>query len=475
MRSFGACNDVSADATPTYFFITHFWRAGNQTVEGNENYNMSDHDFHSRVFTTSILSMLFFTGLVGATYLDIQTCPYAAGGANAAAASVFAPEFRVFPCHMVDLLVWVYIACLCIFMRIKWVEYRALSYHWFMADWCYFHNLLLTALLLLTVVHVAPHGDPSVAFGLSKQGDGVVLGFGYRLDVRPIGAAVSRLMDPATRRAFVFVFFGLLGSSAGPILWAIAVWKNALLFHADDKMTSCYLHLAPATVQCMMLHAAFVSVGAAAAAAGGDAASSSAAASATVASVSRALLSESTTLSFIFRTHAVMFAVWQVVYHVANETRSWQRKRTAARLLSSPHSNNADTGVLTQRVTAYTWMLEHPIGGKGGALHRLLFALGPQEVRTKFMFSVIQFGLHVAFLLVGYVPIRASVALWSAEPLLLYTLCFLVLAIRNAAIVMKRWIQKLQAEAAAAAAGAGTGTARPATPVSPAQQAKKQS
>ena len=32
----------------------------------------------------------------------------------------------------------------------------------------------------------------------------------------------------------------------GPLLWGIPMWRNSLVFHSVDKMTSFYLHISPA-------------------------------------------------------------------------------------------------------------------------------------------------------------------------------------------------------------------------------------
>ncbi|CAM9784705.1 unnamed protein product, partial [Sphacelaria rigidula] len=33
--------------------------------------------------------------------------------------------------------------------------------------------------------------------------------------------------------------------SMGPLCWAVPLWRNSLVFHDVDKMTSCYIHLFP--------------------------------------------------------------------------------------------------------------------------------------------------------------------------------------------------------------------------------------
>ena len=41
-------------------------------------------------------------------------------------------------------------------------------------------------------------------------------------------------------------FFGVVfGSAAGPIAVAVLLWRNSLVFHDYERMTSLYVHLVP--------------------------------------------------------------------------------------------------------------------------------------------------------------------------------------------------------------------------------------
>lgn len=406
-----------------------------------------DRDFHARTFTVAVVSLLFFSGLVCSAYLDLQLCLDSRDGSNDGASSqilsVFDPAFMLFPCHLVDVVVWFYVLCFAVFMGHKWFMYKALGWHYFLLDYCYFHNLTLCALLVWSMVDIEP---------ASKGGFGIPLGFGgggggalrpwYRLDVKPIGVAVS-LLSPLGRKLYIFLFFGLLSGSVGALLGAIYIWNNALVFHSEDKMTSCYLHLAPATVQTILLHGAMVSLerrrsaadnnGSGGGSEGDDVVSVSAA---------RELMNSCFSYPFLMASHFAMFLVWQLVYHAVNELRSYQRKKKAKRLAAQ--GVFVETGVLTKRITAYTWMMEKPIGGKSGVGYRFVTCLGMQECRTKFMFSVSQAIIHWVMLTVGYVPMSLTARYWDVWPLLLYIVGFFVFSIRNAAIILKRWIQKLQ-------------------------------
>ena len=98
-----------------------------------------DHQFSPRTFTASLVSVL-----VTASYIDMNMCPYNRQGGSASMdaheappTSVFASNFYIFPCHIIDLLVWVYISCLVAFMAHKWWVYKKQGFHYFLLDFCY--------------------------------------------------------------------------------------------------------------------------------------------------------------------------------------------------------------------------------------------------------------------------------------------------------------------------------------------------
>ena len=82
----------------------------------------------------------------------------------------------------------------------RWYSYKKLKFHYFLFDFCYFTNFL-------TLVYI---WVPSFIIDDSYRGE----------------------------------LFTLCYSSAiGPVLLAIIMWKNSLVPHSIDKMTSLYIHL----------------------------------------------------------------------------------------------------------------------------------------------------------------------------------------------------------------------------------------
>ncbi|KAK4534073.1 hypothetical protein CDCA_CDCA01G0098 [Cyanidium caldarium] len=47
------------------------------------------------------------------------------------------------------------------------------------------------------------------------------------------------------------MFVALFASANGPVLWAVVAWRNALVFHSLDKMTSVFIHVFPPLVTYM--------------------------------------------------------------------------------------------------------------------------------------------------------------------------------------------------------------------------------
>ncbi|GBF97737.1 hypothetical protein Rsub_10901 [Raphidocelis subcapitata] len=89
-------------------------------------------------------------------------------------------------------------------LAVRWAVYRSKRWHYFMFDLCYFANALLLAHCWL-----APHS-----------------------------AALGR------------VTFAL---DTGPLLWSVVAFRNSLVLHSLDKVTSVYLHVAPALVSWALL------------------------------------------------------------------------------------------------------------------------------------------------------------------------------------------------------------------------------
>ncbi|KAI1853445.1 hypothetical protein JX265_012736 [Neoarthrinium moseri] len=96
-----------------------------------------------------------------------------------------------------------YTAQLVYFMPIRYYSYHRRGYHYFLADLCYFVNLLLF---------------------------------------------FSLWVFPGSKRLFVASFCLAFGNNAV----AIIMWRNSLVFHSFDKVTSLFIHIMPcATLHCI--------------------------------------------------------------------------------------------------------------------------------------------------------------------------------------------------------------------------------
>ncbi|KAH9910044.1 hypothetical protein F4778DRAFT_713893 [Xylariomycetidae sp. FL2044] len=99
--------------------------------------------------------------------------------------------------------VW-YTIQLAYFMPIRYLTYHRRGYHYFLADLCYFVNLLLF---------------------------------------------LSIWIFPSSKRLFVAAFCLAFGNNAV----AIIMWRNSLVFHDFDKVTSLFIHIMPcATLHCII-------------------------------------------------------------------------------------------------------------------------------------------------------------------------------------------------------------------------------
>lgn len=99
--------------------------------------------------------------------------------------------------------IW-YTAQLAYFMPIRFFTYHHQGYHYFLADLCYFANLLL---------------------------------------------GLSIWVFPNSKRLFMAAFCLAFGNNAV----AIIMWRNSLVFHSLDKVTSLFIHIMPcATLHCVV-------------------------------------------------------------------------------------------------------------------------------------------------------------------------------------------------------------------------------
>ncbi|RGP72843.1 integral membrane [Fusarium longipes] len=103
-----------------------------------------------------------------------------------------------------ELFHWWYTAQLLYFMPIRFFTYHRRGYHYFLADLCYFTNLLL---------------------------------------------ALSIWVFPGSKRLFTASYCLAFGNNAV----AIIMWRNSLVFHSFDKVTSLFIHIMPcATLHCIV-------------------------------------------------------------------------------------------------------------------------------------------------------------------------------------------------------------------------------
>ncbi|KAJ3256215.1 hypothetical protein HK103_005674 [Boothiomyces macroporosus] len=89
-----------------------------------------------------------------------------------------------------------YISTILPLVTYRWFHYKKMKWHYFLADLCYFVN----GLLILQLFFI-PNNK--------------------------------------------YLFSALFLLANGPVAWAIYAWRNALVFHSLDKMTSVVIHIAP--------------------------------------------------------------------------------------------------------------------------------------------------------------------------------------------------------------------------------------
>jgi len=81
----------------------------------------------------------------------------------------------------------------------RFVNYKRMNWHYFLFDFCYFANFWLLAYLFF---------------------------------------------NPSNGTLFLLCF----GMSNGPLIWAIPTWRNSMVFHSIDKVTSVFIHMTPPIV-----------------------------------------------------------------------------------------------------------------------------------------------------------------------------------------------------------------------------------
>ncbi|ORC84659.1 uncharacterized protein TM35_000421170 [Trypanosoma theileri] len=548
-----------------------------------------EHRFSKREYFVSCAFTILFSGIVAVAYFDTSTCPYRYNRAtpwsmttssdnnnnnnnnnndigmstvghykyaSTQPRSLFSSLVQEggLTCHMTDLVIWVYIIGLVLFISHKAYHYRIQGLHYFLLDYCYFHNFCLVLFLLWRLVDVQWSEEPLISWETylpeswqserisssinsnSNTGGssssviemihdhkGVVTTVTAKVtpfinqtwkswaqqvipstmrqillvagiykpisvDIITIGYAAAEVSTPDDLLLAFLSFFTLVAGSFGPILGAILIWKNALLFHSFDRMSSSYLHLAPAITQVLLLHRLFTTARQELASFDDssnstnhshDHSSSGGSCSNTLQHRLNELCSQGTLCydlrhAVSYRTllelHFVMFIAWQIFYHTISESRRVSRIKSHRKRLKELEQRQEELCRLTgatreeaqllrpilllseglagdpaHRVTAYTWMWEHPPLGKEGPLYRFVTLFGKGYLPTVIMFQVTQWILHVIFFTLAYGSLYYSFHVaFSAWPLTLYVILFVILCVYNAAVVNKRWIQKLQ-------------------------------
>ncbi|KAK5171782.1 uncharacterized protein LTR77_003418 [Saxophila tyrrhenica] len=98
-----------------------------------------------------------------------------------------------------------YTVQLAYFMPIRWYNYHKIGFHYFLADLCYFVNLLMI---------------------------------------------LSIWFFPQSKRLFISTYCLAMGNNAV----AIAMWRNSLVFHSLDKVTSLFIHIMPCATLHVLVH-----------------------------------------------------------------------------------------------------------------------------------------------------------------------------------------------------------------------------
>lgn len=560
-----------------------------------------DRVFKKNKYTASVVITLIFFSIVVASFVDSVTCPMilqlategsvamtlsegsnnAAGNGNLHASplmskflqlprSVFDRSYSYFPCNVTDLLLQIYAAWFIIFMLHKWIIYKRAGWHYFMLDYCYFHNMLMIFMLLTALVSIDLHssdgsvrnhlaspseaaknnytlgktttkpeslpgfwevasslfhdasdsiltldagrhfiGDPLRAIipsTVQRVSDAIDWVSGSSWDngalatyidhiLAPISSAPDTFVTPMVPKVgedystrtfkptmsfrvaparyalhtmplhaqtrFVVVFIMFLGGTFGPILGAIVIWHNALLFHSFDKMTACYLHLAPTLVQIVIISAVYETSlmvhqlrGIFNQATEGLAESQKPPMPAIMQrdpTDAKEIFAHYLTIENILMSHVAFFCIWQLFYHTTFSLLKLRRERTFAKKMKALGQLQAlaDCGSNpTSRVTAYTYMMADPPGGKKGIMYRLVTIFGEGALPTQILFSVVQLLFHLIYISAS-LPVLFLALKWREEPswLLGYLSIFSVLAVNNAGEVMRKWITKLQSQA----------------------------
>ncbi|KAI8577948.1 hypothetical protein K450DRAFT_249178 [Umbelopsis ramanniana AG] len=192
-----------------------------------------------------------------------------------------------------------------------------------------------------------------------------------------------------------YLFISVFCLSNGPVAWAIITWRNSLVFHSLDKVTSVFIHIFPALVSYVIRWMP-------------ELASSTSVPIMTAYRDKRfpALSGEDNNMSLkeCMVISTLVYIIWQTLYFI---------------FIMVQRREKVEKGL---RLTSYSWLLDDRHGRKG-IIQKAAFALGAQYKLQMFMllqltynmFTVLptvflyqHFKLHSAFLIIMF-----AVSVWN--------------------------------------------------------------
>eukprot|EP01053_Blabericola_migrator_P013307 Blabericola_migrator_1__13306@NODE_933_length_5987_cov_26_727196_g649_i0_p2_GENE_NODE_933_length_5987_cov_26_727196_g649_i0NODE_933_length_5987_cov_26_727196_g649_i0_p2_ORF_typecomplete_len415_score72_91DUF2838/PF10998_8/5_7e35DUF2838/PF10998_8/1_3e03MCLC/PF05934_11/2_2e03MCLC/PF05934_11/0_26Itfg2/PF15907_5/4S_2TMBeta/PF18153_1/7_1e02S_2TMBeta/PF18153_1/0_74_NODE_933_length_5987_cov_26_727196_g649_i046715915 len=151
-----------------------------------------------------------------------------------------------------------------------------------------------------------------------------------------------------------FLLGGVIGLVHGPVLWAILQWRNSLVFHSLDKITSCFIHFCPAVV---LYGLRWLS------SPGGN-------------GRTWLIRNSSPSLSLVMGASTLFYALWQGAYYVVVNIKQREKIEAGA------------------RVTSYTWLVSH--GSEDTLLYKVVNIYGPSYRLIMYMLTQLVYTLVTA-------------------------------------------------------------------------------
>ncbi|KNE65854.1 hypothetical protein AMAG_09822 [Allomyces macrogynus ATCC 38327] len=212
-----------------------------------------------------------------------------------------------------------------ILLGIRWGSYRRKRWHYFLADFCYLINSMLLVFLLVM---------------------------------------------PSSTTLFNVLF----ACAHGPLAWAIVTWRNSMVFHSLDKMTSVFIHLSPPVTLMALRWLDTTASTAASPYYGGYPGAPQRTEPLPAMSMTEALVGST-----------IVYLVWQVAYYVL----ILHRRR--------------DKVYKQGYATSFTWLLQDQ-----GAIGKAMGVFGDQHRLVTFM--LLQFVYSMVTVLPSYVFARSQIA-----------------------------------------------------------------